>query len=184
MKLTKRGDEPTGTETPKDAGDAPAPQKNSNAAVMRYLVILFAVAFVLIIFSFVMHQRSNAEVMSQLQSQVDTIERLQKVEGDYETLKEQSTGLQASVNSLTEQYNAADKENSALTLLWKLEKLYDSKQYDECKGVIADLQTDDLYAALPDDNTDVDAAAGEHTYETPLAAYKRITDTVDTVAKK
>ena len=181
MKLTKRGDEPTGAEMPKDAGNAPAPQKNSNASVMRYLVILFAVAFVLIIFSFVMHQRSNAEVMSQLQSQVDTIERLQKVEGDYETLKEQSTELQTSVNSLTEQYNAADKENSALTLLWKLEKLYDAKQYDECKDVITALQTDDLYTALPDDDTDVDAAAGEHTYETPLAAYQRI---VGTVTKK
>ena len=181
MKLTKRGEEPTGAETPRDAGNAPAPQKNPNASVLRYLIILFAVAFVLIIFSFVMHQRSNAEVMSQLQSQVDTIERLQKVESDYDALKEKSDELQASVDTLTGQYASADRENTALTLLWKLERLYDAKLYDECGDVIAALQKDDLYTALPADDEDVDAAAGEHTYETPLAAYQRI---ADDVAKK
>jgi cell division protein FtsB len=181
MKFTKRSEEPDGAETPKDAGNAPAPQKNPNASVMRYFIILFAVALVLIVFSFVMHQRSNAEVMSQLQSQVDTIERLQKVESDYGALKEKSDELQTSVDTLTDQYNAADKERSAFELLWKLESLYNTQQYAECKNVITALQKDDLYTALPADDKDVNAVSGEHAYETPLAAYQRI---ADDVAKK
>ena len=82
MKLEKRA-QSASEETAAQIPAAPAAENGRHKPVLLYLVILFAIAFVLILFSFIMHQRSNAEVLKELQSQVETLQELQQVEEQY-----------------------------------------------------------------------------------------------------
>ena len=77
MKLEKRA-QSASEETAAQIPAAPAAENGRHKPVLLYLVILFAIAFVLILFSFIMHQRSNAEVLKELQSQVETLQELQQ----------------------------------------------------------------------------------------------------------
>ena len=100
MKLEKRAQSASG-ETAAQSPAAPAAESGKHKPVLLYLVILFAIAFVLILFSFIMHQRSNAEVLKELQSQVDTLQELQQVEERYTAVSEENKALREQVETLT-----------------------------------------------------------------------------------
>lgn len=119
--------------------------------MLLYLVILFAIAFVLILFSFIMHQRSNAEVLKELQSQVDTLQELQQVEEQYTAVSEENKALREQVETLTKQAKSDARIHSALLLVWKLERLYAAGDNEGCLAAIEALQQDDLYLALPNE---------------------------------
>lgn len=149
--------------------------------VLKYLVILFAIAFALILFSFVMHQRSNAEVLQELQSQVETLQELQEIEQKYSALLEENADLKAQTESLGKQVETlregattASNARRAMTLLWKLEQLYNDGDIDACKAVVDELKADDLYLHLPEAWQDTAI-----TVETPSAAFNRIAAALD-----
>lgn len=171
MKLEKRGDN-TAPEGPAAAEKAPQNSAGKQKPVLLYLIILFAIAFVLILFSFVMHQRSNAEVLKELQSQVDTLQQLQEVEEKYNAATEENEALRQQVAELIDQSSQAAQDaqaRQALELVWKLEKLYDAGEHEACAAVIEALKADDLYLSLP-----ATAAEGDVTCESPRAAFTRI----------
>ena len=142
--------------------------------VFLYLVILFAIAFLLILFSFVMQHRSNAELLRQMQTQADALQELQKIEEKYNDALEEIAGLKETVDDLTEenanvraQADAHLRGETALTLLWQLNAQYESGAGKEaCQPLLEQLQENDLYQALP-----ASAPAG---VESPRAAYDRI----------
>lgn len=182
MNIEKRGEgiAPEGTEAAKGAEPAantPAPAESTyHKPVLKYLMILFAIAFVLILFSFVMHQRSNAEVLQELQSQVETLQKLQEIEQEYSDLLEENASLKSQaetlgqqVETLRENLDSGNKESSAMTLLWKLEQLYNSGDREACAAVLEELQKDELYLSLPALWQDASLQA-----ETPRAAFDRI----------
>ena len=72
MKFEKRTD---GEQTPS------SPQEDKPSAgrkpVVIYIMILFIVAFLLMALSFVMHQRSNTEVLGELQDSVSAMQEIQ-----------------------------------------------------------------------------------------------------------
>lgn len=73
MKFEKRsGDE---AETPSSAPEeTPSTEKKP---VVIYIMILFIVAFLLMALSFLMHQRSNSEVIGELQDSVTAMQEVQ-----------------------------------------------------------------------------------------------------------
>ena len=81
----------------------------------------------------------------------------------------QSEELRRQIDDLNEQIAAGERAQQAMALLWKLERLYLAGDNDACRAVLAQLQQDELYLALPETT----AAEGD-SYETPRAAYERI----------
>ena len=99
MKLQKR------SEGAPDA--APAPEAPSagqkNKPVIVYIMILFIVAFLLMAFSFLMHQRSNEEVIGSLQSSVSTLKELQESQDRNMQLQDQLDEAAKQIEDLQDQ---------------------------------------------------------------------------------
>lgn len=181
MNIEKRGEGITEESAEAAAAETAAPAPSPAAGgehkpVLKYLMILFAIAFALILFSFVMHQRSNAEVLQELQSQVETLQKLQEIEQDYSNLLEENASLKSQAETLGEQVetlredlSAEGSKNRAMTLLWKLESLYRNGDREACAAVLEELKEDELYLSLPELWQDTTLQA-----ETPRAAYERI----------
>ncbi len=176
MKFETRGSgAPETAELPEEvSGEGKKNLTGKQKPVFLYLVILFAIAFLLILFSFVMQHRSNAELLRQLQSQADILQELRQIEEKYDNALAEIASLKETVDGLTEENEdiraQADQHfraETALTLLWQLNDGYEQGAgEDVCRPLLQQLQEDKLYEALPDT-----AAAGE---ESPRAAYDRI----------
>lgn len=175
MKIETRGG--GGTETPpieETASSSGKDQTGKQKPVLLYLIILFAIAFGLILFSFVMQHRSNTELLRQMQTQADTLQMLQVIEEKYDdalaeiaTLKDTVDDLTAENEDIRTQADRHLRGETALTLLWQLNAQYESGAgEDVCRPILEQLQEDELFQALP--NT---APQG---VESPRAAYDRI----------
>ena len=173
MKLEKRGEV-----TPEEAAAAQntTPQNGKHKPVLLYLVILFAIAFVLILYSFALHQRSNAQTIRDLQSQVETLQQLQDVEQQYKDAKTENAALQQQIDDLERQAAADARTMQALNLVWQLERLYTGGENEACLQVIEALKEDNLFRALPDT---ADAGEDGTDYESPRAAFERIDEALN-----
>ena len=166
MKLEKRGEV-----TPEEAAAAQnaAPQTGGkHKPVLLYLVILFAIAIVLILYSFAMKQHSDAQTIRDLQSQVDTLQQLKDVEQQYKDAAKENAALHQQIDDMERQAAADARTLSAMQLVWQLERLYTGGENDACLQVIEKLNDGELYRALPD------AAADNDRAESPRAAFERI----------
>ena len=103
MKFEKRsGDE---AETPSSAPEE-TPSTGKKPVVI-YIMILFIVAFLLMALSFLMHQRSNSEVLGELQDSVTAMQEVQATQDallDLQTIQQQYSagdlaGCQASIDA-------------------------------------------------------------------------------------
>lgn len=175
MKLEKRG-----KLSAEEAAAAEAAQETAQAEqtagrkkpVLLYLVILFAIALFLILFSFLVQNRVNAMEMQEMQAEVDAARELQ-------VKYEQSQAENASLRAQLEEANALAAEESrvrqALELVWQLERYYVSGDNEACRAVLEQLRSDDLYLALPTESE----GEGESDFESPRAAYDRIAAELD-----
>ena len=152
MKLEKRSSgaaEPETETTP--AGKKP---------VVIYIMILFIAAFLLMALSFVMHQRSNSEVLGELQSSVSAMQEIQntqeqlaalqtqlnKQDEEQETLKTQLSDAQAAAD-------AAQQESDALLALYTLQQQYAAGNLDACRETLQSMADSGLVQALPTEST-------------------------------
>ena len=136
MKLEKRGEV-----SAEEAAAAEAAQETVQAEqtagrkkpVLLYLVILFAIALFLILFSFLAQNRVNAMEMQEMQAEVDAARELQ-------VKYEQSQAENASLRTQLEEANALAAEESrvrqALELVWQLERYYVSGDNEACRAVL------------------------------------------------
>ena len=96
MKFEKRTD---GEQIPS------SPQEDKPSAgrkpVVIYIMILFIVAFLLMALSFVMHQRSNTEVLGELQDSVSAMQEIQSTQDALLDLQDQLETLKTENVSLT-----------------------------------------------------------------------------------
>ena len=173
MRLEKRGEV-----SAEEAAAAEAAQETVQAEqtagrkkpVLLYLVILFAIALFLILFSFLAQNRVNAMEMQEMQAEVDAARELQ-------VKYEQSQAENESLRTQLEEANALAAEESrvrqALELVWQLERYYVSGDNEACRAVLEQLRADDLYLALPTESE------GESDFESPRAAYDRIAAELD-----
>lgn len=139
MKLQKRS---TGAE---DA--APAPETSlsgrKNKPVIVYIMILFIVAFLLMALSFLMHQRSNEEVIGTLQSSVTTLQELQdsqdknvQLQSQLDDANKHSEDLQSQLDESNTAKSEADENTAALLALYTLQQQYAAGDSDACKQTI------------------------------------------------
>ena len=152
MKLKKRssGDlEPGAQEKPQDSGGGKKP-------VIVYIMVLFIVAFVMMAVSFIMHQRSNSEVIGKLQSSVSTLQEIQTVQDENIQLREKLDALQEQADALQKQLDEANASTQSaqgqadsLAALYTLQQQYAAHDYAGCKSTIASMQSAGLDKLLP-----------------------------------
>jgi uroporphyrin-3 C-methyltransferase len=183
MKFEKRSDASSppsdgGLETaetqeaaPAEAAPAAPVGGNRNKPVLLYLVILFAIALLLILFSFAAQQRSSAETLKELQQQVDALQQLQDVQEQYAAATAENTELQQQIEEMEAAAAEASQRQQALQLLLQLQTYYANLDADKARAVAEQLQSDDLYLLLP---TEAETATETDTGESPRALYDRI----------
>lgn len=150
MKFEKRSG---GQETPSAPREEPSPGKKP---VVIYIMILFVVAFLLMALSFVMHQRSNSEVLGELQNSVSAMQEVQATQDALLDLQQQldaaeqtAEDLEAAGQEAQAALEAAERENRALLALYQLQQLYTAGDLDGCRETLAAMEAEDLAAALP-----------------------------------
>ena len=125
MKFEKRsGDE---AETPSSAPEE-TPSTGKKPVVI-YIMILFIVAFLLMALSFLMHQRSNSEVLGELQDSVTAMQEVQATQDALLDLQNQLDEAQTTIDALessAEETDAAlaeaQRENQALLALYTIQR--------------------------------------------------------------
>ena len=149
MKLEKRSSGAAETETSVETGAA------GKKPVIIYIMILFIVAFLLMALSFVMHQRSNSEVLGELQSSVSAMQEIQNTQEQMAALQTQLDELEKEKEELSEQLDAANQNLdtaqqgcTALQQLYVLEREYAAGDLDACRNTLQEMEDLHLVDAL------------------------------------
>lgn len=140
MRFEKRSDE-TGDVFP--APEARSPGGGKNKPVVVYIMVLFIVAFLLMALSFLMHQRSNEEVIGTLQSSVSILQELQQSQDEniqlharLENAEKQARELETRLEELEDAKAESDKKTGALLSLYLLQQQYAARKYDACRQTL------------------------------------------------
>lgn len=145
MKLKKRNEEglmePGEDLTPK--GKKP---------VVVYIMVLFIVAFLLMAWSFASHQRSNTEAIGQLQTSVTAMQGMQNrmisLQDELEAAQSKIQELERQAELRDSEMKAYDRQYTALSRLYFLERLYRQEDLESCRKVIDRMEEDDLAVCL------------------------------------
>lgn len=141
MKLEKR------SEGAPDAQPAEEPAADQKKPVIVYIMILFIVAFLLMALSSFMHQRSNEEVIGNLQSSVTTLQEMQAVQDKNIQLQESLQTAQDKIDSLnkaasgyTDNISLLQNQLAAMESLYTLQQEYSNGEFDACKKTIQSME--------------------------------------------
>ena len=173
MKFEKRSGD---AETP-----ASAPEEKPSAGkkpVVIYIMILFIVAFLMMALSFLMHQRSNTEVLGELQNSVSAMQEVQatqeqiialqeeiaSLEDENEKLQEQLESETASSDNLLAERDTLERQYNAMLALYQLQQLYAARDYEGCRDLITHFETG-LADFLPQDALDGDVVSPAQRYQ-------------------
>ncbi|MBP3485477.1 MAG: hypothetical protein J6J81_01435 [Oscillospiraceae bacterium] len=144
-----------------ESAEEPAPEvpAGRKKPVLTYILILFIVAFLLMAMSFAMHQRSNTEAMTQLQSSVNAIQETQQTQEKIievqDALRQKEEELEALEKSTAEeqkaqqqQIDAQQRQIDALTNLYSLQQAYSARDFDSCRVILRVMETGGQAAVL------------------------------------
>ena len=160
----------------------------SKRSVLSYLVILFGVAFVLLLLSYFMQQRTNELAMDNLQqTSSSAVETLENLIADRDRLNEEVNDLEGqlaqarenltSANSATETALAdarlAETRANALLKLAQLQSLYNQRRYQDARNLIG--QYSGLEMQLEEISVNVLSEEGRALYD-PLEVYRELVD--------
>lgn len=137
-------------------------------SVFQYIAILFAAAFVLLLFTFVMERRQSQLLIQQSEEQIDDLQRsvsavqsLQNLYDENAALHEQVEGLkdqlaameneaasaQTAVDELTTQLK---KTREAMDWFWQLDEAYVRGRYSLCRDIISTMEDTSAGSPLKD----------------------------------
>jgi len=168
------------------SGEKPSPDKpKKQMPVIIYLTILFLAAFALLLLSYFMQQRNNAEVLSGLKESVSAMQSVQSLETEKDALETQIDNLQAQLGQLQSDLNAvtaadnADKTTAekltkqvqAHDWLGEIQELYGKGYYKTARAMIEEFENTGLTEYLPEDS--LHAYKGSDT-ESPMERYESI----------
>ena len=112
-------DEPTNPTPPPAREEPPLDEKTGQKRVYGYIFILFIVAFSLLLWSYMMNQRSNDLVLSELRGNASamqtTMERNVELEKQVDELEAALRSLEAELKELQARAKTLESENAALT---------------------------------------------------------------------
>ena len=132
--------------------------------LLWYLVILFAVAFLLLLLSYFMQMRNNAETINGLKdtsiSAVQTLDNLiasrdkllaqvDELEDQHKQLEEENAALEEALSQATAQGETLERQVQALDYLRRIQSFYTSGSYRSARMVIEAFQAAGLEDALP-----------------------------------
>ena len=173
MKLNKRS---SGAVEPTPAAEDPKP--GTKKPVIVYIMILFIVAFILMAMSFIMHQRSNSEVIGQLTSSVNALQEVQatqdkniRLQEDLENAQDESKALQKELDDANGSRDQAQGEASALLSLYTLQQQFSASDFDACRQTIQSMEDTGLAASLPTDS-------GVTSITSPAQRYQQLKEAV------
>ena len=133
-------------------------QRRRQRSVFQYIAILFAAAFVLLLFTFLMEKRQNdlmlqqnEEQISDLQQSVSAAQTLENMYNENLSLKEQVSQLEEQVSQLEEQLEGMQSDLDDLTagqegltramdLFWQLDEAYVRGRYSLCRDLMEQLE--------------------------------------------
>ena len=131
---------------------------------------IFFAAFLLMAFSFIMHQRSNAEVLGELQHSVTAIQEVQAVQDENLKLKEQLEAMEKELDKANSDLELSAKTEQAMLYLSALQQSYAVGDLESCKSILAAMDAEALAEALPQ-NPKNDLPA-------PASIYQQLRDAV------
>lgn len=159
-------------------------QKRRQRSVFQYITILFAAAFVLLLFTFVMERRQhqilqqeNQEQIDHLQQSVSAVQSLNNLYKENEALKEQVNQLeqqlqqsardhQSEKTTMLQQVEAKEKGLQAMDWFWQIDEAYAKGRYSLCRSLIQNLQNAGLAEYLPKESaTDNDRFSPYERYQ-------------------
>ena len=158
-------------EGPKDPNKESAPKEEKPTTerermkkVYTYVAVLFSVAFLLILWTFLMNQRSSQAIRDEIRSGNNT---LQSTLEQNDTLEAQLAAAEEDSKALNETVSLQSDQLRALDWLLEIEQAYGAKDYDTAKenirafekdGAAKDLPTEALRTAITGDDTPSPAA--------------------------
>lgn len=165
----------------------PSKQSGGRKPVIVYIFVLFAVAFLLMIWSLFSHQRSNTEALGQLQTSVSAMQEVQalqeqviRLQQELAETKEQLEQEQEAAETAAaaqEESAAANDKLAALTNLYLLEHAYQSEDYDSCRQLIDHMEREGQPALLTIDDS-LEGVVFPSFYNAPRIVYDNIKEAV------
>lgn len=160
----------------------PSKQSGGRKPVIVYIFVLFAVAFLLMIWSLFSHQRSNTEALGQLQTSVSAMQEVQALQEQVIRLQqeqlEQEQEAAETAAAAQEKSAAANDKLAALTNLYLLEHAYQSEDYDSCRQLIDHMEREDQPALLTIDDS-LEGVVFPSFYNAPRIVYDNIKEAVE-----
>ena len=147
-----------------------SPKQRRQQSAMRYITILFAAAFVLMLFTYLMERRQtealmqeNQEQIEDLQQSVSAVQSLKNLYAENDALKEQIAQLEEKTSRLETEKNTlsghvtnvelnlanAKKGLQAMDWFWQIDETYAKGKYALCRSLIESLDTAELTGYLP-----------------------------------
>lgn len=149
---------PEEEQSPSPAETSKPPIK-SNTGIGRYLAILFAAAFLLLLLAYFMQQRTNQETLGSLKESITSIESLNDLVKENQALHEEIDALEDAyellendVSKLEQAYQeaqaSADTAQVELvnwSVFWEAEELYCAEDYEACAEVVRSWGASNFY---------------------------------------
>lgn len=132
---------------PAPAASPPPAPKTGNKPVVVYIMVLFIAAFLLMALSLFMHQRSNSEVMGELQHSVSTLQEIQALQNqvielqkELETARESAETFQdaseTARNQASHMEHLLEETQKALDWFWQVNDAYVREDLDRCRELV------------------------------------------------
>ncbi len=144
-------------EAPKDPNKASAPKEEKPTTerermkkVYTYVAILFTVAFLLILWTFLMNQRSINEIKSGNSALQSTLEENDTLEARVKELEAQLAEAEEDKDSLSETVEHKSEQLRALDWLIEIENNYSAKDYDAARDNIRAFEKEGAAESLPE----------------------------------
>lgn len=125
----------------------PPPGKSGNKPVVVYIMVLFIAAFLLMALSFLMHQRSNSEIMGELQNSVSSLQEVQdlqnqviQLQNELEEAKNAADTFQdaneTSRNQASHLEHMLEETQKALDWFWQVNEAYIQGDLARCRALV------------------------------------------------
>ncbi len=136
-------------------------------SVFSYMIILFLAAFILLLFAYLMQQRSNEQAIDGLKDSISSMQNAQEVYEENSTLKQQLSDLQQQTDDLIQaQKNQIDglersnallinerdmlkKATQAMDWFWQINEAYVRGRITLAKELITNMKYAGLVEFLP-----------------------------------
>ena len=141
------------------AAEHEKPPRARRQSVLLYLVILFAAAFVLMAWSFLMQQRSSNQTIQDLRESVTAMQSAGDIREENAALKEQVADLEAQLEeaqreleglqTLTENLTVMQEQlTKAMDLFWQIDEAYVRGRWTLCRELIERMEDVSAGSAL------------------------------------